>query len=79
VTLTKLAVGQTGIVERVGLDGQLGRRVRSLGFVAGTRIKVVRIAPLGDPIEFQVRGARLCLRASEAKEVEVRRVEQPQK
>ncbi len=41
-------------------------RLRDLGFVTGTSLEVVRAAPLGDPIEVEIRGARLCLRRSSA-------------
>ena len=40
-------------------------RLADLGFVAGTEVKVIRRAPLGDPIEIEVRGYRLCLRAAD--------------
>ena len=40
-------------------------RLADLGFVAGTEVKVIRRAPLGDPIEIEVRGYRLCLRRAD--------------
>jgi ferrous iron transport protein A len=40
-------------------------RLADLGLVAGTEVKVIRRAPLGDPIEIEVRGYRLCLRAED--------------
>lgn len=40
-------------------------RLADLGFVAGTEVKVIRRAPLGDPVEIEVRGYRLCLRAAD--------------
>ena len=40
-------------------------RLADLGFVAGTEVKVIRRAPLGDPIEIEVRGYRLCLRSAD--------------
>ena len=44
----------------------LSERLADLGFVPGTPVQVVRKAPLGDPIEVEIRGYRLCLRAEEA-------------
>jgi ferrous iron transport protein A len=45
---------------------RVGRgRVADLGFVPGTHVKVIRRAPLGDPIEIEIRGYRLCLRSSD--------------
>jgi Fe2+ transport system protein FeoA len=44
------------------IDRQLSERLRNLGFVPGTEIRVLRRAPLGGPIEFELRGFRICLR-----------------
>lgn len=59
-----LKVGQRAIVESV--EG-CPDRFHELGLVPGTEVTVVRVAPFGDPVEVEVRGARLCLRRSEAK------------
>jgi ferrous iron transport protein A len=42
-----------------------------MGLVPGTEVKVVRVAPLGDPVEFEVKGYSLSLRKSEAREITV--------
>ncbi len=49
-----------------------GQRLLDLGFVPETRIRVVRRAPLGDPVLYDLRGTRLCLRRSEAAIIRVR-------
>lgn len=54
--LHELKVGQHGIVVRVGGQGTVRRRIMDMGLVSGTEVKVVRVAPLGDPIEFEVKG-----------------------
>jgi Fe2+ transport system protein FeoA len=46
-------------------------RLREMGVVPGTRIQLVRRAPLGDPIEISLRGSLLSLRRSEAEQIEV--------
>ncbi len=46
---------------------QITRRLMVLGFVPGTYVSVIRRAPFGDPIEFELRGGRISLRASEAR------------
>mgnify|MGYP003383475489 CR=1 FL=1 len=46
-------------------------RLRELGLVPGTKIRLVRRAPFGDPIEVAVRGSRLAMRQSEAKHIRV--------
>ena len=54
-------------------DGQLiGRRLQDLGFVPGTLLEVVRRAPLGDPVEIEIRGYRLCLRLEQLSDLRVR-------
>ncbi len=70
--LSQLPVGAEGIVRSVasGADGQ-GRRLLEVGFVPGTRVRVERRAPLGDPTVFTIRSTRLALRRSGADLVEV--------
>ena len=72
LTLDALSPGATGVVE--GLDGAsaIEQRLRDLGLVPGTAVRVLRRAPLGDPTEYELRGYRLCLRRSEAERVRVR-------
>ena len=52
-------------------------RLRELGLLPGTTIKIIRRAPLGDPIEISVRGSLISLRANEAKLIEMRPAELP--
>jgi Fe2+ transport system protein FeoA len=49
-----------------------GRRLLDLGFIPGTDVAVVRRAPLGDPVEYELRGCRVCLRRSEAERIQIR-------
>ncbi|MEA3408281.1 MAG: FeoA domain-containing protein [Chloroflexota bacterium] len=69
VPLHTLEQGQEGIVIRVGGKGPARRRMMDMGLVPGAEVKVVRVAPLGDPIEFEVRGYSLSLRKSEASDI----------
>ena len=71
IPLHDLPVGQRGIVVRVGGKGPSRRRMMDMGLVPGTEVEVVRVAPLGDPIEFTVKGYNLSLRKSEAKAIQV--------
>jgi DtxR family Mn-dependent transcriptional regulator len=71
IPLHKLNAGQRGIVVRVGGKGPARRRMMDMGLVPGSEVEVVRVAPLGDPIEFTVKGYSLSLRKSEAKAIEV--------
>src|SRR5262245_48095384 len=62
VTLADLAPGARAVVERVDPALPIGRRLLDLGFVKDTEIRVLRRAPLGDPVSYEIRGSRLCLR-----------------
>lgn len=70
-TLAGVEVGGTAIVEGVAGDGSVSRRLMEMGIVPGVRIRVVKRAPFGDPIELRVRGYNLALRLSEAQTVRV--------
>lgn len=71
IPLHELRAGQRGIVVRVGGKGLARRRMMDMGLVTGSEVEVVRVAPLGDPIEFIVKGYSLSLRKSEAKNITV--------
>ena len=72
ISLDKLTVGDIAEVVTVQGSGQGQRRILDMGVVPGTKIRVVRTAPLGDPIEFTVRGYALTLRKRDAANVIVR-------
>jgi len=64
--LDRLAIGASGVVTTVGGDPALRRRLLEMGFCPGVAVTVVRVAPLGDPIEVVLRGYHLSLRRAEA-------------
>jgi ferrous iron transport protein B len=68
--------GTTAVVEHVGGDPQFRRRLLELGLVPGAVVRVVRVAPLGDPVEVDLRGASFTLRKGEASLIAVRPVQQ---
>jgi Fe2+ transport system protein FeoA len=70
-TLDQLARGQTGRVIRVGGRPAVRRRLLELGVVRGEAITLQRAAPLGDPLEFVVKGYHLSLRRREAAAITV--------
>ena len=70
-SLARLRPGAVGIVESLAPDDEVTQRLRDLGIVPGTRIAVLRAAPLGDPILYELRGYDLSLRRSEAERVRV--------
>ena len=73
-TLDQLRTGERATI--VDVEGQDGVAIRLLemGLTEGEVIEVVGFAPLGDPIEFQVRGYRISLRANEARRLQVKRL-----
>ncbi len=71
MTLDALAIGTAGRVERVRGNRAVAQRLQEMGLTTGVVVKIVRVAPLGDPLEVEVRGYRLSLRKEEAAVVEV--------
>ena len=72
MTLRDLKPGDQGKVVSLGEKGPLRRRIMEMGVTPGTPIKVVKVAPLGDPIEVNLRGYELSLRKEEARQIEIR-------
>lgn len=73
ITLDTLAVGEEAEVAEVAGPDVMALRLLEMGFVEGTRVRVVKVAPLGDPLELRLRGYHLSLRRAEAAHVRVRR------
>ena len=71
VPLSSLAPGSRATIVDVDASTPEGHRLLDLGFVPDTEIRVVRRAPLRDPIAFYVRGSQICLRRSEAARIRV--------
>jgi ferrous iron transport protein A len=70
-SLDQLRVGQQGVIEAVRGEDNLVQRLLEMGVLEGEPIEVVRVAPLGDPIEVRLRDYRLSLRRSEAARIAV--------
>jgi ferrous iron transport protein A len=71
IPLRKMAKGQIGIIHRINVSGELGRRIRDMGLVPGTPLRVQGRAPLKDPVAIRVRNFTLTLRNSESDFIEV--------
>ncbi len=69
VPLCNLKVGEKGIIQKMNFKGAIRQRLLAMGLVIGETILVKRVAPLGDPIDFVVKGYDLSLRKSEASEI----------
>ncbi len=72
MTLRDLKPGQQGKVTGISTTGAMKRRIMDMGVTPGVEIRVVKVAPLGDPVEVNVRGYELSLRKDEAAQVEIR-------
>lgn len=68
-TLAQLRPGQAGFVHEVQGECSIRHRLLEMGLTRGTAVQLVRVAPLGDPIEVELRGYRLSVRKSEASRV----------
>jgi len=71
ISLARLVPGQSAEVKAVDGASPIGRRLLELGFRPGTRLRVIRRAPLGDPTTYELRGSRFCLRRAEAERISV--------
>ncbi len=69
LTLAQLTVGASAVLRSFPKTGPAFIRLREMGLLPGTRVTLVRVAPLGDPIEIKVRGYNLTLRKSEAEHI----------
>ena len=67
----ELGVGESGRVVRVVGTDDISRRLLEMGFTPGVEVRRLGAAPLGDPLEFELRGYRLSLRKSEAQHIEI--------
>ena len=71
MTLKDLRIGESAKITAVGGEGALRQHFLDMGVVPGAEIKLMKLAPMGDPIEIRVRGYELTLRIEEAEKIEV--------
>lgn len=74
IPLSQMNIGDKGIVRAVKATGEIRRRLLDMGLFTGIRFRVIRIAPLGDPIVIKVRGFDLSLRLEEASQIRVEKI-----
>ncbi|MBR2257368.1 MAG: ferrous iron transport protein A [Blautia sp.] len=70
-TLKDVNVGETCKVLKLHGEGPVKRRIMDMGITKGTEILVRKVAPLGDPMELNIRGYELSLRKADAEQIEV--------
>ena len=71
MTLRDVAVGNTAKVKKIHGEGPVKRRIMDMGITKGVEIYVRKVAPLGDPMEINLRGYELSLRKADAEMIEV--------
>ncbi|UCH21477.1 MAG: ferrous iron transport protein A [Deltaproteobacteria bacterium] len=71
VNMRQMRDNQAGTIAAIKAEGELGRRIRDMGLVVGTSIKIQGRAPLYDPVALRVMGFTLTLRNNEADFIEV--------
>ncbi|MFA5289431.1 MAG: FeoA family protein [Candidatus Izemoplasmatales bacterium] len=74
MTLKDIKPGETCVIKNIHVNN-LRKRIIDMGLTSNTKIKVMKLAPLGDPMEILVRGYRLTLRKAEARMIEVEKTE----
>jgi len=77
--LSDLTSGEAAVITKVKGHGAFRKRITEMGFVSGTSVKVIKYAPLLDPIEYEIMGYRVSLRRSEAQLIEVVTPEEAEK
>ena len=70
-TLKEVACGKTVTVKKITGEGPVKRRIMDMGITKGVEIHVRKVAPLGDPMELNVRGYELSVRKADAEKIEV--------
>ena len=70
-TLREMKVGETATVVKLHGEGAVKRRIMDMGITKGVEVHIRKVAPLGDPIELNVRGYELSLRKADADMIEV--------
>ena len=71
MTLKELPIGASAQITKVGGNGELRQHFLDMGVIPGTEIKKIKLAPMGDPIEFEIHGYELTMRLADAEKIEI--------
>ena len=69
MTLKELPIGASAQITKVGGNGELRQHFLDMGVIPGTEIKKIKLAPMGDPIEFEIHGYELTMRLADAEKI----------
>lgn len=73
--LNELKPGEKGRIEKVDGQGAVRQRIAAMGIGRGAMVELIRVAPLGDPIDVRIRGYHLSLRKNEAAQIDVQKLD----
>ena len=76
MTLKELETGKSAVIRTVGGKGALRQHFLDMGMIPGAEVTVVKLAPMGDPMELQIHGYELTLRLAEADQIEIAPINQ---
>ncbi len=74
MTLRELEIGSTARILAVGGEGSLRQHFLDMGVIPGAEIKLMKLAPMGDPMEFRIHGYELTLRLADAEKIEIEEI-----
>ena len=69
MTLNELEIGKSAVIVSVGGQGALRQHFLDMGVIPGTEVTMVKLAPMGDPMELRIHGYELTLRLNDAREI----------
>ena len=70
MTLRELEIGKSAVISTVGGEGALRQHFLDMGMIPGAEVKVVKLAPMGDPMELEIHGYELTIRLADADKIE---------
>lgn len=76
MTLKELEIGKSAVIKNVGGEGALRQHFLDMGMIPGAEVTVVKLAPMGDPMELQIHGYELTLRLAEAAQIEIEEIKE---
>ena len=71
MTLRELGIGETAVISKVGGDGALRQHILDMGVLPGEDVTLMKLAPLGDPLEMRIHGYELTLRLADAARITI--------
>ncbi len=75
MNLDELHKGEQGKVIKVNAKGPFKKRLLEMGFITGATVKVIKYAPLKDPVEYELKGYHVSLRHEEAQQIEIKKID----